>query len=96
MNAAPLVDRAPERFRHNPQVFVGVATASTVYVGVADRGDFDRIGVPCRDHGENENGHVLTKTVGGHGAGEVTVVFQYWLKSLTVAAILQSVGEARS
>lgn len=81
----------PERFEHNPQLFVGVADARLVYVSLADRGDFDKIGAPCHDHGESENGHVLSKQAGNHGADEVTVVFQYWLTSLTVDALRQGV-----
>lgn len=71
--------------------FIGVASETLVYVGVADRAAFDRIGVPVRDHGENENGHVLSKTVGNFGRDEVTVIFQHWLKP---AAGDKSDGEA--
>lgn len=61
--------------------FIGVVDERTVFVGIADREAFDKIALPVFDDGENENGHVLTKTVGTFGSGEVTVVFQYWLKS---------------
>lgn len=77
-----------DRFVHNPLQFVGVATPTLVYVGIADRADFDRIAAPCVDHGAKEGGHVLTKTVGNLGTDEVSVVFQYWILSLTADAIL--------
>jgi hypothetical protein len=75
-----------ERFESKPIEFVSVATPTTVYVGIAKREDFDRIAAPCTDHGENDNGHVLTKKVGGFGADEVTVVFQHWIKQRTLEA----------
>jgi hypothetical protein len=66
---------------------VAVASPNIVYVGIADRRDFDMIDVPVVDNGENENGHVLIKTVGDLGSDEVTVIFQFWVKSLTIEAI---------
>lgn len=84
------------RFQHNPQTFVGVMGGNHVFVGMARRDDFDRIAAPVHDHGENERGHVLTKTVGGHGSDEVTVVFQYWLKSLTVEALMADREKAKA
>ena len=77
-----------ERFEHNPQTFVGCMGSTLVYVGVADRKTFDKIGAPCQDAGENENGHVLVKQVGNHGANEVTVIFQHWIKSRTLDALV--------
>jgi len=62
--------------------------STLVYVGVADRKTFDKIGAPCQDAGENENGHVLVKQVGNHGANEVTVIFQHWIKSRTLDALV--------
>jgi len=75
-----------ERFEHNPQTFVGCMGSTLVYVGVADRKTFDKIGAPCQDAGENENGHVLAKQIGNHGKDEVTVIFQHWIKSRTLDA----------
>jgi hypothetical protein len=82
----PQSSRMAERFEHNPQTFVGCMGSMLVYVGVADRKTFDKIGAPCQDAGENENGHVLVKRVGDHGDNEVTVIFQYWIKSRTLDA----------
>jgi hypothetical protein len=74
-----------ERFEHRPQDFVGIADGHLIYIGVGKREDFDKIAAPLIDHGENERGHVLSKTVKGDG---VQVVFQYWLKSLTTDAVI--------
>lgn len=73
-------------FVHNPQTFVKVAHPGFIYIGVKNREDFDRIGVPVTDHGQNDVGHVLTKTVEENG---VRVIFQFWLKSLTAEAYLK-------
>src|SRR5712691_11523349 len=75
-----------ERFEHNPQTFVGCMGSTLVYVGVADRKTFDKIGAPCQDAGENEKGHVLAKQIGNHGKDEVTVIFQHGIKSRTLDA----------
>ncbi len=77
-----------ERFEHKPQTFVGCMGSTLVYVGVADRKTFDRIGVPCQDAGENEDGHVPVKQIGNHGKDEVTVIFQHWIKSRTLDALI--------
>lgn len=69
-----------ERSEHKPVQFVTVANPTIVYVGIADRGDFDKIAKPCHDHGESDNGHVLTKVVGNYGDDEVTIIFQHWLR----------------
>ena len=82
----PQSSRMAERFEHNPQTFVGCMGSTLVYVGVADRKTFDKIGAPCQDAGENENGHVLAKQIGNHGKDEVTVIFQHWIKSRTLDA----------
>ena len=73
-----------ERFIHDPQEFVSVAGATLVYVGLDSRTDFDLIDAHCTDHGENDRGHVLSKSVSD---GRVMVVFQFWVKSLTIEAI---------
>jgi len=74
-----------ERFEHRPRMFVGVADPQQIYVGIADHIEFDKIAAPCRDPGENDDGHVLIKSIEADG---VRVVFQYWLKSLTTDAFL--------
>ncbi|RUV98276.1 MAG: hypothetical protein EOR57_05765 [Mesorhizobium sp.] len=64
--------------------FIAVADKQLVYIGMTNREAFDRIDLPVLDHGDNnEKGHVLSKKVGNFGSDEVTVVFQYWLKSPT-------------
>jgi hypothetical protein len=72
-------------FVHNPQTFVGVSHPNFIYVGIERREDFDRIARP-QDSVENENGHVLLKTVEQDGT---RVIFQYWLKSLTAEAYIR-------
>jgi hypothetical protein len=60
-----------------------VATPRTVYVGIVDRSEFDRIASPMTDHRLAAEPHnrrdVLTKTVEQHAALGVTVVFQHWV-----------------
>lgn len=73
------------RLVHRPFDFVRVAADTFVYVGVADRAQFDLIAAPCTDHGENNNGHLLSKWVEGDG---VRVIFQHWLLIRTAEAIL--------
>jgi hypothetical protein len=80
--------KAPDRFEYRPEMFVGVPTPTLVYVGVANRADFDKIQLPLHDAGENERGHVLVKTLGEFDGTHVTVIFQHWLKSLTTDAFL--------
>jgi hypothetical protein len=87
-NDDPQSSTMAERFERDPQTFVGCMGSTLVYVGVADRKTFDRIGVPCQDDGENENGHVLVKRIGDHGKDEVTVIFQHWIKSRTLDALI--------
>ncbi len=82
----PQSSQMAERLEHNPRTFVGCMGSTLVYVGVADRKTFDKIGAPCQDAGENENGHVLVKQVGNHGDNEVTVIFQHWIKARTLDA----------
>ncbi len=75
-----------ERLEHDPQVFVGIMPSGTaVFVGVAKRDEFDRLALPCLDHGENDSGHVLSKSLEADG---VRIVFQYWLKSRTFEALI--------
>jgi hypothetical protein len=81
-----------DRLEHRPLEFVGVATPTMIYVGLANRDDFDRIAAPVHDSGENENGHVLTKTIGNYGTG--IVIFQYWLKTRTFGALREDLERA--
>jgi hypothetical protein len=76
---------AVERFKSDPMEFVGVIGGTLIYVGIKRREEFDAIALPCQDFGENERGHVLTKS--GY-IGKVYIVFQHWLKSLTVEAMM--------
>lgn len=71
------------RFECRPMEFVDVTTPTLVYVGVKNRADFDKIKAPLHDSGENERGHVLVKTVREFDGTTVTIVFQYWIKSLS-------------
>lgn len=82
------------RFEHNPQTFVGpTPNGKHVFVGVGDRAKFDAIALPCIDHGENKRGQVLTKTIEANGC---CVVFQHWIKSLTMAGYAEDVRERRA
>lgn len=71
--------------------FVAVPHPAYVIIGVQKREDFDRIAAPMVDRGESVRGHVLTKTVEGAGA-QVTVVFHYWLKTLTTKELLADIA----
>lgn len=82
------------RFESKPRNFVGVAAARLIYVGVEKRADFDKIDLPCVDHGQKDRGHVLTKTL-GNLTTEVSVVFQHWLNQLTPEAMMADAAEAR-
>lgn len=79
------------RFEHRPQDFIGVPNPEMVIVGIADRAAFDRIAAPVLDAGENDLGHVLVKSVGGN----VMVIFQHWIKSRTVEALLADMDAER-
>lgn len=59
------------------QFFRVTASGKTIYVGVPERADFDRIDMPCSDHGETGDGQLLSKSIAEHG---VLVLFQYWVK----------------
>jgi len=83
-----------ERFESKPTDFVSIASPTIVYIGVASRADFDKIAAECVDHGEKADGHVLTKQTGEFKPGEVTVVFQHWIKQVTLKALIAD-SEAR-
>lgn len=80
-------DTAP-RLVHQPHDFVSVATddGKLIYIGLKDRAEFDRIALPCTDHGEKETGHLLSKSL---DTDSVWIIFQYWLKSETTEAFLE-------
>ncbi len=61
--------------------FVG-GTPATVYVVIDHRTIFDKISRPVSDHGAQEMGHVLTKTVEQDG---VLVIFQHWIEQVGLA-----------
>lgn len=69
----------------NERDFVGVYPGGTlIYVLMKRRDEFDMIALPVRDSGENDNGHVLSKSL---DQGGLCIVFQYWLKVRTIEAI---------
>lgn len=57
--------------------FVGVATETTIFVGVGSRAEFNKIALPFADRGELDGNHVLVKSV---EQGALTVIFQHWIK----------------
>jgi hypothetical protein len=58
--------------------FVGVATPTLIYVGVADRDEFDKIAGPVSDSGPSADGnHVITKMV---QQDKTKAIFQHWIK----------------
>ena len=82
-----------QQFEHRPTDFIGVLpNGEYVFVGMASREDFDKIALPVIDRGENENGHVLIKTVDSNG---ISIVFQYWLKSRTAEALRADMDRKR-
>lgn len=71
------------------------ARAGVVYIGVANRADFDKLALPVTDEGENANGHVLTKRIGNFDSKEVTVIFQHWVKQKSIAAMIEEAKKAQ-
>lgn len=57
--------------------FVGIPTGRTIYIGVADREEFDIIDRPMTDHSASGGNNVLTKSV---EQDSVMVVFQHWIE----------------
>lgn len=73
--------------------YVGVYPGGTlVYILMKNREEFDFLALPVTDHGEDNNGHVLSKSLAADG---VHVVFQYWLKSRTYAALSADLAAER-
>lgn len=84
-----------ERFEHRPLDFVGIVSPRVVFIGVGDRAKFDMIDLPLIDHGENENGHCLTKSIQAPDLTGALVVFQYWIKSRTTEALMADLARER-
>lgn len=83
-----------DRLEHNPQVFaVVMPSGRLVYVSLAKREEFDRLPLPCTDHGEDRNGHILSKALDADG---VRIVFQFWQKRRTDEAFSADLAEARA
>lgn len=77
-----------ERLEHRPMDYINVLEGGElIYVGFADRAAFDRIALPCTDHGENDRGHLLTKSLFATDDSGIHIVFQYFLKSRTIEAL---------
>ena len=58
--------------------YVGVADPKLVFVTLEDRSEFDKIGLPAKDHAANERGgQVISKTV---KTDDVMIVFQHWTR----------------
>ena len=72
---------------------VAIGDGKLIYLLIAKREEFDRIALPVTDHGENDRGHVITKSVNTDG---VYIVFQHWLKELTIEAIREDNERRRS
>lgn len=68
----------------NERDYVGLGDGRLIYILIAKREEFDRIALPATDHGETENGHVLSKSIDKDG---LYVVFQHWLLEKTIEAI---------
>ncbi|KWR88806.1 hypothetical protein [Cupriavidus sp. IDO] len=65
----------------SPSSWASVVTPTCVFVGIADREEFDRLALPAKDHRQQINElvprrNVLTKSLEAEG---VMVVFQHWL-----------------
>lgn len=70
---------------------VGVPDPKLVYVLIADREKFDKIGLAATDHGEQKAGHVLSKSV---DRDDIMVVFQHWLRPQPAGAVDLNKGES--
>ncbi|MCC8949321.1 hypothetical protein H8A97_30520 [Bradyrhizobium sp. Arg62] len=73
--------------------FVGVYSGGTaVYVIMKRRDEFDLLAIPAEDHGENENGHILSKSIDADG---VSIIFQFVLKERTPEALRDDLKKIR-
>ncbi|AQV94786.1 hypothetical protein BJN34_12935 [Cupriavidus necator] len=65
----------------SPRNWASVTTPTCVFVGIADRAEFDRLALPAKDHRQQVSEmvpprNVLTKALDADG---VMVVFQHWI-----------------
>jgi len=63
--------------------WASVSLLTVVFIGIANREEFDRLAVPTKDHRHQVSErvprrNVLTKSIEADG---VTVVFQHWLNA---------------
>lgn len=59
--------------------WVGVALPTVIYVGVVDRGQFDKIAAPATEHEPQPGGErCVSKSVEDPALG-VRVIFQHWI-----------------
>lgn len=77
----------------NDSNYVNIADGKLIYVLVAKRDEFDRIDLAVTDHGEGENGHVLSKSLSKDG---MYIVFQHWLLERTIEAIREDNEKRRA
>lgn len=77
----------------NEHDYVGTPYPGLTYVLVAKREQFDLISLPLTDHGENDQGHVLSKAMDKDG---IYIVFQHWLKERTIEAIREDNEKRRA
>lgn len=69
-----------------PRDFVGIATPTLIYIGVANRAKFDSIKRSAWDSGLKPDGsHVLAKEIEQDG---VAVIFQHWVSVPPLSSIL--------
>ena len=73
--------------------YIAVGNGKLIYILIAKRDEFDRIVLPATDSGENDNGHVLTKSL---DQGGIYIVFQHWLKERTIEAIREDNEKRRA
>ena len=73
--------------------YVAVGDGKLIYILIASRDEFDRIALPAIDNGENDNGHVITKSL---DQGGLYIVFQHWLKERTIEAIREDNEKQRA
>jgi hypothetical protein len=79
--------------RPNRGDYVAIVDGHLIYILIDKRDEFDRIALPVVDNGENENGHVLSKSIDRAG---IYIVFQHWLKERTIEAIREDNEKRRA
>jgi len=73
--------------------YIAIGDGKLICILIAKRDEFDRIALPATDNGENDNGHVITKSL---DKGGVYIVFQHWLKERTIEAIAEDNEKRRA